>query len=371
MSPTLPTPPTLAPPPTRTDTVATVATVDTDSSVVEVVALDDLIGMVTDPVKGFLREQLGIRLNDPDEAIDPVESFDLQGLDRYQVRTRMVEALLRGESPEHIFSLLNADALLQPGAHGVITFQDELAMLSPFVAALSALRRTFIAAARTVSIQLDFDSSDRVDGRTHWRIEGDVHDVYHHTGRGNESSLVHWKAGEFKPSGPNGWIALWIRHLALNAASGRTQTLVMQSAVSLTQPIVLSAINADDARACLRDWLWLFGSARQRLEKFWPAAAFAYAKRAIERKAGEDGNGAGNRAIKAAHEAWTPSYSDARFAGRAESARPYNALAARDDPHPLDQSFVGWAERLMVPLANAIQASETTKISDVTEAPNS
>ena len=62
----------------------------------QVVELDDLVAFVEHPVRAFLRQRLGISLYSAADEIEDALSVELDGLERWGVGQRLLEARLRG-----------------------------------------------------------------------------------------------------------------------------------------------------------------------------------------------------------------------------------------------------------------------------------
>ncbi|MEJ7764668.1 MAG: exodeoxyribonuclease V subunit gamma, partial [Acidimicrobiales bacterium] len=82
----------------------------------EVVELDQLIRFVQHPVKSFLRQRLGIFVGDYSEEVDDALPIELDGLERWGVGQRILDARLGGADADACFAAELARGALPPGA---------------------------------------------------------------------------------------------------------------------------------------------------------------------------------------------------------------------------------------------------------------
>jgi len=64
--------------------------------VADVVAVDDLVRFVRHPARAFLRDRLDVRLGDPEDELADALPVELDGLQKYAIGQRMLEARLAG-----------------------------------------------------------------------------------------------------------------------------------------------------------------------------------------------------------------------------------------------------------------------------------
>jgi exodeoxyribonuclease V gamma subunit len=149
----------------------------------DVVDLDMLVRFTQHPVREFLRARLGVRMGEDDRDPDDHLPVELDGLQRWQIGTRLLEALLAGADPAACARAERARGELPPGYLGVPVLNDlggtaqrlveatvgEIAATG--VAAEQALAA--IAAAGSVEVAVPLDGG-RVLAGTVTRVVGDV-----------------------------------------------------------------------------------------------------------------------------------------------------------------------------------------------------
>jgi exodeoxyribonuclease V gamma subunit len=133
-----------------------------DSSVIE---LDDLVRFVQHPVRAFLRRRLRISLADVSDEIDDGLSVDLDGLQRWGVGQRLLEACLAGVEWQSAYRAEIARGTLPPGRLG----EPVIRQLYPTVEAIRAEARSLIPAgaqANPVDIHVELPDGRLLTGTT-------------------------------------------------------------------------------------------------------------------------------------------------------------------------------------------------------------
>ncbi|HEY1565531.1 MAG TPA: hypothetical protein VGF68_00875, partial [Solirubrobacteraceae bacterium] len=97
-----------------------------------VVELSDLVRFVEHPVRAFLRQRLGISLYSADDDVEDELSVELDGLQRWGVGQRLLEARLRGIDERTAILAEIARGTLPPGVLGKPVIDD----LSPIVSGI-------------------------------------------------------------------------------------------------------------------------------------------------------------------------------------------------------------------------------------------
>lgn len=80
--------------------------------------LETLLQFFDNPCKAFLQERLEIRFLRPQEQLPDVEPFELDGLQRYRLRTAFLTSLMQGYTEDAVIHRWQACGELPPGAQG-------------------------------------------------------------------------------------------------------------------------------------------------------------------------------------------------------------------------------------------------------------
>jgi exodeoxyribonuclease V gamma subunit len=161
------------------------------------VELADLVSFAQHPVRGFLRQRLGIRVPDEDDDLLDQLSADLRPLARWDVGERMLDARMRGVTPAAFADTERRRGTLPPLRLGTAVLDD----LVPAVEALAAVcAPVHEGPAQAVDVDLDLGGGRRLTG-TVTGVHGDV-----------------LAATSFSALAPKHRIAGWIGLLALAAA---------------------------------------------------------------------------------------------------------------------------------------------------------
>ncbi|WP_322937313.1 exodeoxyribonuclease V subunit gamma [Nocardioides bizhenqiangii] len=131
------------------------------------VALDDLVDFFGGPVKGFLKQRLGIALPREDEPVDDRIPITLEPLEEWAVGDRVLGDLMRGHHPDAAVERERRRGVVPPGELGERTLQKVVGRARP----LAAAALTHIGSApRAVDVDVDLG-----DGR---RLRGTVPELY-------------------------------------------------------------------------------------------------------------------------------------------------------------------------------------------------
>lgn len=161
------------------------------------VALDDLLDFYGAPVRGFLKQRLGIALPREEEPVDDRIPVAMDPLEEWAVGDRILADLLRGRHPDVALERERQRCVVPPGQLGDRVLQKVVGRVVP-VAREALAHRTGEPRAVDVSVDLG-------DGR---RLRGTVPDLY-----GDLLVRV-----SYSRLGPKHRLASWVRLLALAAS---------------------------------------------------------------------------------------------------------------------------------------------------------
>jgi exodeoxyribonuclease V gamma subunit len=194
-----------------------------------VIELADLVAFVGHPVRAFLRRRLGIRLGDFSDEIDDALPVELDGLARWSVGTRLLEARLAGVEPRTAVLAEIARGTLPPGQLG----KPEIERVQPTVEEIVAAAPAGESSALDVRVVLP---GGRTLSGTVPGITGDVLRTVTYA-RVNERHRL----------------AAWVRLLALTAAYPERdfEAVTVGRANDPDQTIAVARIPALDAATAL------------------------------------------------------------------------------------------------------------------------
>jgi exodeoxyribonuclease V gamma subunit len=171
------------------------------------VNLDDIVDFVIHPTKAFLRQRLGIRLPDSPAELSDELPLALNGLQRWTIGDRMLNAALSRTANEDPLEARVSDVMqaelqrgtLPPGLLGE-TMAAEIAEAVTVIARMAERDR---AGQESSTVDLSFDL-----GR--YRVSGTIADVY-----GNRIVTATYSVLQ-----PKHRLAAWVRLLALACSGG-------------------------------------------------------------------------------------------------------------------------------------------------------
>lgn len=168
-----------------------------------VIALGDLVAMVQQPVRAFLRQRLGLNLWREDAGPADAMVIDLDGLGQWGIGDRLLNALLAGGDPDEVCAAELARGSLPPGQLG----RNSLDKARTEAEAIAVAARAVADGPRR-SLEVDVALPD---GR---QVVGTVPDVIGETIR----------SATFSRLKPKPKLRAWV-HLVAAAASHANQTL--------------------------------------------------------------------------------------------------------------------------------------------------
>ncbi|KAA1421772.1 exodeoxyribonuclease V subunit gamma [Nocardioides humilatus] len=134
------------------------------------VALDDLVEFYGGPVKGFLKQRLGIALPREDEPVDDRIPIALDALEEWAVGDRILGDLMRGHHPDAAVLRERRRGVVPPGELGDRILQKVIGRARPL--AIEALAHTG-SAQRAVDVDVDLGGGRRLRG-TVPELHGDL-----------------------------------------------------------------------------------------------------------------------------------------------------------------------------------------------------
>jgi exodeoxyribonuclease V gamma subunit len=236
------------------------------------VPLDRLLRFFAHPARFFLEHRLGIRLAEDIAPLAEKEPFLLDHLESYQLKTELLEAILRGERAEDFLPVARCRGILPPGRHGQVLFAGATAAVQGF-AALVQEAQAGTSLLPPLEVQLDIGGF-RLSGR----LEGLL-----------PQSMLRYRCAKLKGKDQ---LRTWIEHLVLNAVQPagypRETRLLMVDADLNFAPV-------DNAAEVLGSLLDLYWQGLSEPLRHFPASSAAFAKKWL---------------LKDACSAWEKGYND-------------------------------------------------------------
>ena len=275
------------------------------------VELKSLIRFLRNPARYFLRERLGVRLEEADEEVDGREPLGLDALDAYALKQRLLAVRMRGEPVATALRAAHASGLLPHAQVGAVAFEGTAHEVEAF-----AQRFLHALPEKTLDpIPLDLELAGGME------LRGVLSGV-------SAAGLLGHRLAECKPKD---LLDAWIGHLVLNVLK---PTGVKPVTLWFLQDKALQFRPVAEARVLLEALLDLYWLGLQRPLHFFPASACTYMKK--------------ERSIDAARGAWRSNHH------RGEDADPYYRLAFRGCD-PLDAEFEQLAATVFGPLLAAME----------------
>jgi exodeoxyribonuclease V gamma subunit len=279
------------------------------------VDLESLIRFLRNPARYFLRERLGIRLEEAGEELDGREPLVLSGLEDYALKQRLLAVRMRDMPLAGALPVARASGLLPHAQVGAAAFERTANEVEGFAQRLLAAR------PRHTLDPIPFDL--QLAGMALRGVLGGV------SGEG----LLGHRLAECKAKD---LLDAWVRHLVLNVLRPEGVTPLTRW---LLQDKVLRFRALSQPEAPLALLLELYWSGLQRPLHFFPESACAYMEK--------------ERSMDAARKAWFSNRN------RGEDADPYFRLAFRG-VDALGGEFEALAQAVFGPLLAAMEEGRST-----------
>ncbi|MEJ2630309.1 MAG: exodeoxyribonuclease V subunit gamma [Acidihalobacter sp.] len=276
--------------------------------------LDELAEFLSHPARHLLERRLGVNLREYDERTEDTEPFELDGLERWQLKDRALALTLAGRDPDRLRELALADGSLPSAGFG----EQAYARAVESVPELAGELRELGIEAPSEVLELDLALGE-------CRLRGWLRGV-------GAGGLLRYRAGKLRARDR---LRLWLEHLALNALAPQG---VEPVSVFCAEDGLLRLGPVADATAQLQVLVGLYREGWREPLPFFAETSLAYAERLLRK--GDDAE----TALVAAAKVWA---GNQFVAGEADDA--YNRLAFRDRD-PLGVRFAELAERVYAPL---------------------
>ena len=289
------------------------------------VTLEGLTQFFKNPAKWLLRERLGIRVDEGEEALETREPFVPDALESYQMLDEMLELHREGRPAAEIETIMRANGALPHGQVGECVFADAYERVERFAGRLGRVFPRRDGAPLELDLMLgEFRLTGRLTGMTQAGWVG--------------YRLAKIKAGDY--------LKLWLHHLALNAME-RQEGVRQSYWVAEDQLVTLEPL--EQPEMLLRGLLEAYWQGSRRLLHFFPKSGLAYVERLRKDKEPNP-----DKALWAARRAWE---GEERRPGTAEREDAYYQLAF-GDTDPLNEEFTTLTMAVFGPLFEQIQRDE-------------
>ncbi len=304
------------------------------------VTLDELARFFKNPMRAFLRERVGLWLDETEADVLDREPMALDALEDYKLGTDLLARALDGDDLVASYDLVRASGVLPLGAVGRCRYERALPEIDEMAVAVRAHQEGERLDPREVDLRLDGE-----------RVTGWIRDLW-------PKGRLAYRFGRANASAE---LSMWIHHLALQcvAASGdpRESVLIARDKERGAAKVVrLGAIEAREARARLADLVRWYRVGQMLPLRFFPEASRAYAK---ARRGGKSED----EAAADARKSFQPRGGSAGAPSEAEDPSVARVLGGRDpvdpglqlvgDPglgEPLEPTFAELAEGVFGPL---------------------
>ncbi len=292
------------------------------------VTLDGLSQFFKNPARWLLRERLGVRVDEGEEALETREPFVPDALESYQMLDEMLE-LYREERPAtDIETILRANGALPHGQVGECVFASAYERVERFAGRLGRVFPRRGQAPLELDLALgEFRLTGRLTGMTPAGWVG--------------YRLARIKAGDY--------LKLWLHHLALNAM-GLEEGVRQSYWVAEDRLVTLTPVEYPET--LLQGLLEVYWQGARRLLHFFPKSGLAYVEQLHK-----DQEPNPDKALWAARRAWE---GQERQPGTAEREDAYYQLAF-GDTNPLDEEFTALAMAVFGSLFEQMQRDEPSK----------
>ena len=278
------------------------------------VAVDQLCDFFRNPVRFLLRKRLRVELAPPGEIAEDIENFDLDRLEQYQLKQRLLEEKIAGHDPGQLFTSERAAGRLPLGRVGESRFAVVHREVEDFFGTIQSFVREPMLPPQEVELDLPpFQLTARIE-------------------RCTQLGLVHYRSANVKARDR---LTLWIWHLILN---GQEEFEWTRGSFLIGNDASLELLPARQARQHLAGLLDIYWAGLRRPLHFFPESSYVYARQLLVSQKEE------KQALQAARTAWegTPH-------SRGERDEEHYDLCFRT-VDPIDEEFQHLSLQIFQPL---------------------
>ena len=278
------------------------------------ISLPELRRYFAHPVRYFMREGLGIHLEENEELLEIHEPFVPDHREAYRLRAACFDGLVAGEPVDHLATVLRARGWLPLGVAGDLAVEAAQASALPLWQAL----QPWIEGQRREDVDVRFEAQGLL-------LQGRL-------GGLSDRGLWRVRLGKLRAQDR---LALWLDHLLLNIA--QPSDVPLRSLLVATDG-VLQLGPEPQAQPILADLLALYRAGQGQALPFYANTSWAWCMQ------------------KGWKDAWNGNDFQ-KIAGERDD--PYIRLAMRDSPDdPLGEAFQALAQRIFAPLRRALESGE-------------
>lgn len=294
------------------------------------IPLSSLVNFIRNPSRHLLQNRLGLYLHDRTREENDREPFELDGLERFRIRSELLEAFRGDEDLSGRERVLAATDRLPQGWAGETELREARREVLRFGERLQSL-----GDAETVeSIAVEVNTG-----------AGEVRGLIDRLTAGG---ILHYRFSRLKPSD---LAELWVYHLALQCAGGapaRESRIVSRGEEDRPEVHHLPEMEAAAARSRLATLCgWYRLGSRQPLP-FFQNTSFAYAEeRLLKEKSGEE-------ALRKARKSWKNKWKDFGLDGD----DPYNHRLYAHGDALASEGFADYALTFWEPVLESLESLE-------------
>jgi exodeoxyribonuclease V gamma subunit len=236
--------------------------------------IDQLCSFFANPARFLLRKRLQVELAPAGDIAEDLEHFDLDRLEQYPIRQRLLEERIAGHDPERLLVSERAAGRLPQGRVGESRFALLHREVEDFFSKIEPYVREPLLPPREVQLDLaPFQLTGRIE-------------------RCTPLGLVHYRSATVKARDR---LALWLWHLTLNSLEefqGPRESLLIGTDATVR------LVPVRQARECLAELLDIYWTGLQRPLHFFPESSHAYAQPVLVHQQAEQ------QALRKAREIW-------------------------------------------------------------------
>ncbi len=226
------------------------------------VTVKDLCQFFSNPAKYFLKNRLGVRLEENDNEIKVSEPLFISGLERYKLDEGLMKWKLAGHSSQLFYQMMKAAGRLPGGSLGQYYFSKSERVTDELVKAIKSLNPN--GTVSQVPIDLKVGS---------YRLQGEVPYA-------KDAGILNFRPGQLRPADR---IKLWIHHLCFQRSKPDALTnsyFVAKKKNSSREevPLLYHLQTQGSLTNSLEELIALFDQGCRRVLPFFPEISYVFAE---------------------------------------------------------------------------------------------
>ncbi|KPA15278.1 exonuclease V subunit gamma [Candidatus Magnetomorum sp. HK-1] len=297
------------------------------------ISLTELLTFFRNPIQYFFNHRLGLVLTDRVRTLERREPFNIEGLEKYNLKNDLLDILLENDAPYAFLDQIRAKGILPLGEVGRVAYIDVIDELKQMSKKIQHLIKDPLP-----DITLDI----KIDGI---QLFGNIQNCY-------QEGLVFYRPTKAKPKD---FIDCWLIHLALNIQEGsnRPPSWFVGNDNAYQFPSIVNS------KALLSELISIFQQGLNEPIHFFPETSYVFIETLLKGKTEV-------QSIEKAAQIWLPN----KYRNYPSESENLYYDRYFQNHIPLDNSFISLAKTILKPLQQNLKKYKSLQQDDNKDSEN-